>query len=196
MKELKDYLPLYLGCQIIVCDLDGQTFFDRIESVINDKAGQRFSIYEFGDIEYDTIEEYCQWVKPILRPLSDITEKDFYSFNQPETENDILITATINKRWCAGWYDKKEYDERVEEGLCTDAEDLLYDLEDADHENVICCDKNGTISHGLNDDYCYFVDLPTQSNWINHLRKRGFDCDRLIESGLAINKTTLTQQTK
>lgn len=177
MGQLKDYLPLYLGAQHRYKFVDSDNWSVWIELLPH-------RLPRLEDASIDAIQL-------ALRPLSDMTEEDFYSFNQPETEKDMLITATINKRWCAGWYDKKEYEERVKEELCTDAEDLLYDLEDADHENVICCDKNGTISHGLNDDYCYFVDLPTISNWINHLRKRGFDCDRLIESGLAIDKTKI-----
>jgi hypothetical protein len=190
MKELKDYLPLYLGCYAVMPDntrviIEGAFWNDAnlyAKYVIQDSNSGLNGVD--GAYRADCL-------KIILRPLSDLSAEDFYSFNQHETEKDILLTATINKRWCAGWYDKKEYAERIEEGLCTDAIDMLYDLEQADYTNVLCCDKDGAIAYGLDDEYRYFTDLPTQANWINHLRKRGFDCDRLIENGLAIDKNTL-----
>jgi hypothetical protein len=67
---------LYLGLPCRVVDLDGQTFFDKIESVIMDKAGARISIYEFGDIDFTHIDEYCQSLQLLLKPLSAITDED------------------------------------------------------------------------------------------------------------------------
>jgi len=74
--KFKDVCHLYLGCPVRIMDLDGQVFDDKIESVIDDNAGKRFSIYEWGDIPYDEIEDYCQHFWPILRPLSSMTEDE------------------------------------------------------------------------------------------------------------------------
>ncbi len=76
MKKIENYLHLYLGCEVLVTDIDGQTFKDRVESVINDNEGKKFSIYEFGDCPFNDHEEYYQKVQPILRPLSDMTEEE------------------------------------------------------------------------------------------------------------------------
>jgi hypothetical protein len=73
-KKIEDYLHLYLGCEVKVLDIDGQTFTDKVESVHDNKSGKGFSIYEFGDCPFDNHEEYYQRIMPILRPLSDMTD--------------------------------------------------------------------------------------------------------------------------
>jgi hypothetical protein len=75
-KKIEDYLHLYLGCEVKVLDIDGQTFTDKVESVHDNKSGKGFSIYEFGDCPFDNHEEYYQRIMPILRPLSDMTEEE------------------------------------------------------------------------------------------------------------------------
>ena len=57
-KKLSDYLHFYVGCDILITDTDGQQFVDKVESVIKDHAGNRFSIYECGDMPFENHEEY------------------------------------------------------------------------------------------------------------------------------------------
>ena len=68
-KELKDYLHLYLGCEVLV---EGDirkliTIYlnGYVEVNYNDIGGQEFPINE---------------IKPILRPLSDMTEDEEYDY--------------------------------------------------------------------------------------------------------------------
>lgn len=93
-KELKDYLNLYLGCSVETIDGTG-----KLIGIIKDEAfvdyrgyNNKGSTDEFGN-EYDFVlvenEYFIKDVKPILRPLSDMTKE--------EKQNDLNI-ATIYTR--------------------------------------------------------------------------------------------------
>lgn len=71
MKELKDYLHLYLGCECMY----GGYGSERIVRVIGVslKDGIQFQFQDNGEVDTDAADMYF---KPILRPLSDITEKE------------------------------------------------------------------------------------------------------------------------
>lgn len=82
-KELKDYLHLYLGCECILDDhntgiligFDSQLHNKEVEMVcytIWDKKDDDWMVYN-DDSSFERI-------KPILRPLSDMTEDEFYEF--------------------------------------------------------------------------------------------------------------------
>lgn len=104
-----------------------------------------------------------------------INEEDFYSwFSEPNGEY-IRVNATIDGMWCTGLYDKKEYQERVEEELPIEPSELLYDLEEADFDNVISCTKDGSVAYGLDAERRFFMELPELASWIDHLRKRGIE---------------------
>lgn len=117
-KNIKDYLHLYLGCEVLVLDLDGQTFKDKIEDVFDRKHGKGFSIYEFGDCPFDDHDEYYQEIKPILRPLSDMTkeEREYVrvKFNHGSAESFI-------------WHLSKHFDlfGLIEAGLAIDKTKML-----------------------------------------------------------------------
>jgi hypothetical protein len=175
VKKIADYLHLYLGCDCLYSD----NHFLK---------GERF-VLTSGNLFWAI--SATQDFKPILRPLSDMTEEDFYSFFPQETQTDILIKGKVDRLWCAGFYDKKEYQERVDEDLPVDSESLLYDLEEADHDNVFSTTKAGDLAYGTSDEMRYFTDVPTLAAWHTHLRKREINIDGLIKAGLAIDKSKL-----
>lgn len=84
-KNIKDYLPFYLGCDVI-----GQYDGDRkgyLTGVINGGVGCEIQFFEedginvFEEPEYNTPDE----VQLVLRPLSDMTdeEKSWAILNMP-----------------------------------------------------------------------------------------------------------------
>jgi hypothetical protein len=69
MKDIKDYLPFYTGCDILVpygeakfCYI--QTYLHRNDINVVVDIGDNYVAFDFHE------------VKPILRPLSDITEEE------------------------------------------------------------------------------------------------------------------------
>lgn len=179
-KKIEDYLPYYIGQEVKV-STDGR----EIDYLFIQGYNKNTGLVNLSDDEdYNT-----DYVKLRLRPLSDIKEEDFYSFFGPDTDKHFLVKAKINRMWCATWYDKKDYDERVEEELPVDPNTLIYDMEESDYDNVWSCDMNGTIAHGTGEEIRFFVDVTEQAAWVNHLRKQGIDCDGLIKAGLAVDKT-------
>ena len=67
MKELKDYLHLYLGCEI---DISGQR--EILDSVA--KSGQIETLFRGHLRNYRDLSD--EDIAPILRPLSDMTEEE------------------------------------------------------------------------------------------------------------------------
>lgn len=67
MKELKDYLHLYLGCEI---DVSGQR--EILDSVA--KSGQIETLFRGHLRNYRDLSD--EDIAPILRPLSDMTEEE------------------------------------------------------------------------------------------------------------------------
>jgi hypothetical protein len=170
-KKIEDYLHLYLGC-------------DCMYGSHHEPQAVKYKLTA------ENLSEATKFDFPILRPLSDMSEDDFHSFFST-TDADILITATINRLWCAGHYPKKEYDERVAEELPVEPIDLIYELEECDYASVFSTTKRGDLAHGCSDEMRYFMDVETLAAWHSHLRKRGIDVDGLLKAGLAIDKTKL-----
>ncbi len=92
-KTFKDYAHLYLGCDVLVQNLDSDDFETEIEEGITNGCVAKLTLVNQGDCQlraYDDSENWeyaieiegaylCSWwssrnVKPILRPLSDITK--------------------------------------------------------------------------------------------------------------------------
>lgn len=178
-KKIQDYLPYYIGQQVqtVTGTFTLLGVLGEYASIVNKQYGAK--------------EYLCKILAPLLRPLTDLKDEDFYSFFQPDPEKYILIKARINQMWCATLYEKKEYDERIEEELPVDSQTLIYDMEEADYVNVWSCDIYGNLAYGTGEEMRFFVEVPALSSWINHLRKRGIDCDGLIDAKLAIDKTKL-----
>lgn len=80
MKDIKDYLHLYLGCEVSVTNLDG-----RYTRLITHEFFSTFYNEDDGAFYNDP--------KPILRPLSDITDDeidDVWNLEEPEH---VLVMA-------------------------------------------------------------------------------------------------------
>lgn len=74
MKEIKDYLHLYLGCRVIVED----KLMGTLEGVSTPNAGCSGDnpLIFFDDGEVSTGDFEIETVKPILRPLSDMKKEE------------------------------------------------------------------------------------------------------------------------
>lgn len=138
-KNLRDYLHLYLGCEamhadkkIVLCGLNVNSAF--IQNMLNE----------------DTI--LVSEIKPILRPFSDMTEK----------EVDALWEC-LDLNPAFQYHQRKSYIDM-----------WLNDEPFSDK-----------------DDQFTFTESLKGINW---LRKNEFDCDGLIEAGLAIDKTQIHEQ--
>ncbi len=67
-KELKDYLHLYLGCDVLIS--------------VNGMVNKVVSIVRNPDAEIILGTAILLGVKPILRPLSDMTEEEKFELDQ------------------------------------------------------------------------------------------------------------------
>lgn len=135
MTKFKDVAHLYLGCKIYSI-VHGEYFFEEMTGVNN--AG--FYMASDDDIvAWDELPDN----KPILRPLSDMTDQE-------------------SKEYCKLVYGNKKFSGRFE------IEAWMNPRAKAYHPS--------------------FHSAVERINW---LRKMGFDCDTLIESGEAFDKTKL-----
>lgn len=141
MKEIKDYLHLYLGCECLQPFKDkGKTHVISIHTNGLVQVAHSTGSQDFWNIEY---------IKPILRPLSDMKKEEWQE-----------VWGVIG-----GTPHLYEYGiDEVKEGLS----------------------KGDWSESGIVMDYY------TMSCVLNYFRKINIDCDDLIPSGLAIDKTTIT----
>jgi hypothetical protein len=101
--QLKDVLHFYLGCRIAIVDPDGQAYEDAVHAVIDDKGGKRFTIYECGDMPFENHEEYYQSARPILRPLSSMSDEEMDQFNRlTETLYNMADGVNMCMQYAAG----------------------------------------------------------------------------------------------
>lgn len=139
-KQLKDYLHLYLGCQVLINDMGEDVLCTLVTMSCSGgcfasgttKNGKLFNYHGGADS-----------LKPILRKLSSMTEEE---------------------AWTA-W--KKGGEHSRHNGVC----------------NYVSAFKNPGTDLGMN--------IFDWSATINYMRSVGIDCDKLIESGLAIDSATL-----
>ena len=94
-KTFKDYAHLYLGCDVLVQNLDSDDFETEIEEGITNGCVAKLTLVNQGDCQlraYDDSENWeyaieiegaclCSWwssrnVRPLLRQLSDITKDE------------------------------------------------------------------------------------------------------------------------
>lgn len=84
--EIKDYLHLYLGCEVAVIDkmaaeynCEEIIYTDKLKGVTESEVKPGEMIAIIGDVFQ---EEYIDRIKPILRPLSDMSDDEcWYSQN-------------------------------------------------------------------------------------------------------------------
>lgn len=111
----KDIAHFYLGCQVLVMDLDGQMFADHLESVFIDKHEKKFSIYTFGNAPFENHEEYYQKISLCLRRLETMTsrergnllsvlnESQMYSDCEFSINDDGFLTLRNNGKYLNTW---------------------------------------------------------------------------------------------
>jgi len=132
-KDIRDYLHLYhpqSGLKLQLSD-------GRIGVYEGITSSMIVKVFVDGGI----IDEYINYVKPILRPLSDIKISD--SVEIVESHPNMVVSNCYI--FITNWVEGK-----------------------------------GILIH-----------FDTQVSFINKMRRMGFDCDGLIEAGLAIDKTTI-----
>ncbi len=82
MKDIKDYLPFYLGCQIFGSDYDNNCRKGYLTGVTN--GGCDCEIQFFTDdginVEEEPVYDEVKDIKLILRPLSIMTEDERKAF--------------------------------------------------------------------------------------------------------------------
>jgi len=112
--NIKDYLHLYLGCEIEL-EYKGKKIIERLDS-INLRTG-RIDTKTFVDFDFD--------VKPILRPLSDMTEEerrqwlDFRLNSRIEPERSFQLSEAMRTKFLLSKY--FDLFGLIEAGLAIDA---------------------------------------------------------------------------
>ncbi len=177
-KELKDYLHLYLGCDVI--DTDGNRKL-KFHCMVDGKP--------FVKIDTITTEEFFTPMKLLLRPLSDITEEEGIHIAR------LALHDYINMKWFMNalrfgkfadtdkipfQFEKEKYDDDDELGECWKA-----------HMNIPDTEIGITIWEDFNvqvhDDDIF--EVSNQVEITHYLLQRGFDIFLLIPAGLALDKT-------
>jgi hypothetical protein len=170
MKQIKDYLQLYLGCD---CSVQGEEEVKKITGISYDDT-QRiwWAYFENQENGYAIIDD----VAPILRPLSDMTEDEalkLCSIVSPTIFGDFRYKkwiVTKEREWDStqkNYTVKREGDDHSFEVDCLDGDILLWE------DNKM-----------IDSPYMDF-------NYRFEYLKMGFDIFGLIESGLAIDATKL-----
>jgi len=114
-KELKDYLHLYLGCEVII---NNALYENRIDTL-----AYMNSLGDCGGNMYEWLVKECQ---PILRPLSDLTDEErnnavlpmnYGIYALPDGEEKLRQSAEITKYLLSKHFDLFKL---IEEGLAAD----------------------------------------------------------------------------
>lgn len=133
-KELKDYLPCFIGCEAMYGGY-GDPERKVVILGVSLKDGVQFQFWDNGEVD---IDPSFDWFKLLLRPLSDMTEEE--AIECGNLDYDFSGEPDLNK-WT--WKD---------------------------------------------------FDTLNSSSQFQYLLSKHFDLFGLIEAGLAIDKTTLKQQ--
>ena len=118
MKDIKDYLHLYLGCEVYV------ERYDKIGTLVMVSSESRMGWVRLRNPDISEWQE----IKPILRPLSDMTEeeKDDFADHGYEFEDNgelpVNIWKGVNMSGHVLWLLSKGFDlfGLIEAGLAID----------------------------------------------------------------------------
>lgn len=158
MKNIKDYLHLYLGCE---CTVEWKPFMNRNDSrhLIDGWVLQ---------MSHNATES----IKPILRPLSDMTEEEAIDIAI------IMYGQPDSVKW--RMEDKGNY----------------FNVYRKHYAESFTIDKaSGDIDRYSKGDGGMDLDVTLQHHFITaYMLSKGFDLFGLIEAGLAIDKTKLSNQ--
>lgn len=165
-KELKDYLHLYLGCECRIGDSP-----DPHHVLMVNETG--LSICTGTNVNGIPIWYKTAHAKLVLRPLSDMTELgllELARMHRGQLEWEIIEGKPV-ARTSAG----------IQERFCFDADiPLIEDIEN----NIFGQESEGSR---------YPTNI-SAAELTRYLLSHHFDLFGLIESGLAIDKTTLNQK--
>lgn len=187
-KDLKDYLHLYLGCECIYdwpytmeFNLEGKVTAKIIEEINSPKLT--------GAVTN---------VKPILRPLSDMTNEEleflYYlsegilDYQKQEVKrmstNEIYLRFGKYSEKIFGYFKLTDADERTNSGIS------FYVRNYQINESLVV-DQTGIKNYENHFNKELAVIAGNQSEIFFHLLSKHFDLFGLIESGLAIDKTKI-----
>lgn len=182
-KSLKDFLHFYPKIDIVI-----------VEKSTSGRDTTTPAHLEGIDWHLDkVIAERVSWdwdnIKPILRPMSDLNEKDFKQIAKKLLNTEELIFATSDNMWLAC---SKEHPEQNELEM-SDIERIYY-AEECNYDNVISMDiKNEkSFAYGCSEDFRFFIGLEKNVIVFQELLKMKFDVFSLIQEGLAIDITSKT----
>lgn len=184
LKHIAPYLPYDLEFK------DPETVVPGVMvAIVAGMPGLLF--YEDGDnIEYFDLSA----VKPLLRPISDLSLAIFDKMCQDAFGWDESYATTINGYYAVCRKEKDDDDELDAQSDWVDS-DYIIAAEEADHDNVISIRKINPkavfqfdIAWGCSDEMRYFADFNTVEALRQQLFKQHFDVYGLIDAGLALNK--------
>lgn len=173
MKDIKDYLHLYLGCEVLAKFPKGN-FVCRLVGYFNHEY-ESCKLWYNGGLSNWPIEGF----KLLLRPLSDMTEEEFKEYAHPKS------FASYDGYWYA-------CDREIDPDFDGELIEFINDACDDDPENVIMCHvKSKYISYGWieYEERYHGFGVKEEAEWVRFLLSKGFDLFGLIEAGLALDKT-------
>lgn len=185
MKDIKDYLHLYIGCEVQYPDIDGSTVIAKLTGMTNgDGIETTYLETQRGE---DMVGDYLAWkengnhhsnafnLKLLLRPLSDMTEEEAIEIGE------LVI----------GKYDSVKF--RVDKNLSTSGEFRYWKVhkEHRGYGKSLTIDENGEVDvYDRHDDGSHTIYIK-QHFVTKYLLSKGFDLFNLINDGLALDKTNL-----
>ncbi len=180
MKDIKDYLHLYLGCDTL--DKDNNRSY--LVAVYDDGVGFVRYANEAVCISFNRDVH-----KLILRPLSDMTEDEckylawFHMDSEKHLDADARITI-------------EEVDTNIvygDGGLMVDSNAaVVIEISCRCFEGQLCVRANGDLE--MWSERGERLEMDRQGESVRYLLSKGFDIFNLIPEGLAIDKTKLTEK--
>ena len=183
-KKIEDYLHLYLGCKV--------KFGYKLEKTgrmvgLNKKGWQVEEVGGVFGIVHAVREEL---LKPILRPLTDITadEADYFAWLCMDSEHHLDPDCRITQ-------------EDIQTDLHTNDNATMLDgdvevyieVSAGCFSGAVVIKTDGSIQVYDEDDEKY-LPVDNIAHKVAYLLSRGFDLFGLIPAGLAIDSTTLNPQ--
>lgn len=179
-KDLKDYLHFYLGCEVLYKGKVYDLF--QIDSTFAHiwKKNRSATVCE------PTIHN----VKPLLRPLSSMTqsEADYFAWLCMDSEYHLEVDSRITQEEIQTELAKND------DGLMLDADVEIYiGVSVRCFEGAVVIKTDGSIAV-YDEDKETYQSVDNIAFKVLYLLKQGFDLFGLIPAGLAIDSTTLNPQ--
>ena len=182
MKNIRDYLHLYFGCEIVI---ENTTYW-----LVHEKHKHTWDKFNIQGWFID----YCNIVDPpkltfklLLRPLSDMTQKEaeHFAWLCMDSEHHLEEDTRISK-------DEVQIElAKYDGGNLLDPDIEIYiGVIVRCFEGAVVIFKDGSISV-VDEEGKAREPIDNIAHKVHYLLTRGFDIFGLIESGLAIDKTNL-----